>query len=82
MTNLERLIKAHTQATTVITLSAATQRWAEELAREEANDPEFRAEMRALIRKHFGTTMRRLARKQNGRRGPSRKRPSPKRSSR
>ena len=74
MTHLERLIKANTEATTVTTLSAATERVCEELARETVNDPEFRAELRALIRKHFSTTMRRLKQNRNGRRGASGKR--------
>jgi hypothetical protein len=66
MTNLERLIQAHTRASTLTTISAATERVAEELARETVNDPAFRAELRALIRKHFSTTIEQLD--SNGRR--------------
>jgi hypothetical protein len=73
MTHLERLIKAHTEASTSTTLSAATERVAEELAREAVKDPAFRAELQALIRKHFGATMQKLARNRNGRRRRARK---------
>lgn len=68
MTNLERLIRAHTEATTFTTLSAATERVAEEMAREAVKDPAFRAELQALVRKYFSTTMHGLARNRNGRR--------------
>jgi hypothetical protein len=62
MTHLERLIKAHTEATSVATLSAATERFAEELAREWLKDPAVRAEVQALVREHFAGTMRALQR--------------------
>lgn len=66
VTNLERLIKGHVEAATVATLSGATERIAEEIARELLKDETFRAEMHALVRKHFGVTMQALAK--NGRR--------------
>jgi hypothetical protein len=65
MTNLERLIKAHTEATTVATIGSATEKIAEEIARDLLRDPTFRAEMQALVRVHFITTMHGLAK--NGR---------------
>lgn len=58
MTNLERLIKAHVEAATVTTISGATERIAEELARELLKNKTFRAEMQALVRTHFAATMR------------------------
>jgi len=74
MTNLERLIKAHTEATTVTTLSVATERAAEELAREMLADPAVRAELRALVRTHFAATIATLRR--DGRNTPhARRRP-------
>ena len=66
MTNLERLVKAHTEAATLTTISSATERIAEELARELLKDETFRAEMQALVRTHFTATLRALAK--NGRR--------------
>jgi hypothetical protein len=66
MTTLERLIKSHVEAATVATLSGATERIAEEMARELLKDKTFRAEMQVLVRKHFNTTMQALAK--NGRR--------------
>lgn len=66
MTNLERLIKAHTEATTITTLSSATEKVAEEMAREFAKTPEFKAEVQKLVRLFFGGTMQALA-KSNGR---------------
>jgi phosphoserine phosphatase len=57
MTNLERLIKAHVEAATVATLSGATERIAEEMARELLKDEAFRSEMQSLVRRHFTTTM-------------------------
>ena len=58
VTNLERLIKGHVEAATVATLSGATERIAEEIARELLKDETFRAEMHALVRKHFGAQCR------------------------
>lgn len=66
MTNLERLIKAHVEAAPVATLGGATERIAEEMARELLRDKSFRAELQALVRKHFSSTMQSLAK--NGRR--------------
>jgi len=60
MTNLEKLIAAHVQTTVVATLSAATQRVAEEMAREALKDPAWRKEMQALTRKYFGETLEAL----------------------
>jgi hypothetical protein len=79
MTNLERLIEAHVQATTITTLSAATERLTEELAREFLKDPKVRAELHALVDKHFGATMTAL--RTNGRR-PKRARRESKRARR
>jgi hypothetical protein len=61
VTNLERLIKAHTEATTVTMISAATERLAEEMAREVVKDPAFRAELQRLVRTHFSASMEALA---------------------
>jgi hypothetical protein len=66
MTNLERLIKAHVEAATVTTISGATERVAEEMARELLKDETFRAEMQALVRTHFTATMQQLAKPANG----------------
>lgn len=60
MTNLERLIKAHTEATTITTLSATTERFIEELAREWMKDEAVKAEIQALARKYFATTVETL----------------------
>jgi hypothetical protein len=74
MTNLERLIKAHVEAATVTTPTGATERIAEEMAREILKDEAFRAEMRSLVRKHFAATMQELARVGNGTRRRTRSR--------
>lgn len=74
MTNLERLIKAHVEAATVTTISGATERIAEEMARELLKDETFRAEMQALVRTHFTGTMQQLARPGNGTRRRTRPR--------
>jgi hypothetical protein len=66
MTNLERLIKANVEAATVATISGATERIAEEMARELLKDQTFRAEMQALVRAHFTATLQGLARTANG----------------
>lgn len=65
MTNLERLIKAHTEGAVITTVTTATETIAEEMARELLKDPAFRAEMQALVRTHFTATVRALSR--NGR---------------
>lgn len=66
MTNLERLIKAHTEGAVITTVTTATEKVAEEMARELLKDPTFRAEMQTLVRTHFTATLRALGR--NGRR--------------
>lgn len=53
MTNLERLIKAQVERTTVTTLTTATDKIAEEMAREILKDRAFREEMQTMIRRHF-----------------------------
>lgn len=70
MTNLERLIKAHVATASATTISGATERIAEEMARELLRDKSFRAELQALVRKHFSSTMQSLAK--NGRRSRGR----------
>jgi hypothetical protein len=57
MTSLERLVRDNVARTTVTTISTATERLAEELAREFLKDPAVRAELHALIQKHFGATI-------------------------
>ena len=61
MTNLERLIKAHTEATTATTISSATEKLADEMAREAVKDPVFRKELQRLVRTYFSGTMQALA---------------------
>lgn len=68
MTNLERLIKVHVETATITTLSGATEKIAEEMARELLRDKTFRAELQALVRKYFSSTTQSLAK--NGRRRP------------
>ena len=72
MTNLERLIRANVEAATVTTISSATERIAEEMARELLKDASFRVEMQTLVRKYFTSTMQSLGK--NGRQGRARKR--------
>ena len=76
MTNLERLIKAHTEATTITTLSSATEKIAEEMAREAVKDPAFREELQRLVRTYFSATMQTLAKngRKAARRPPTRRR--------
>ena len=57
MTNLEKLIEAHTQHATMLTISSATEKIAEEMAREILRDPEFREEIRQVIRASFRRTV-------------------------
>jgi hypothetical protein len=57
MTPLEQLIQQQVTASMVTRVSLATDKIAEELAQEILRDPVFRAEMQAMIRKAFGTTM-------------------------
>jgi hypothetical protein len=62
MTNLERLIQAHVESATLTTISSATEKIAEEMAREILKDPEIRAEMQRLVRWAFRETMLTLRR--------------------
>jgi hypothetical protein len=57
LTSLERLVRETVARTTVTTISNATERIAEEMAREILKDPAWRAAMQALIRKHFTATV-------------------------
>jgi hypothetical protein len=54
------------ESATVTTVSGATERIAEEMARELLRDETSRAELQDLVRKHFSSTMQTLAK--NGRR--------------
>ncbi|PYR95404.1 MAG: hypothetical protein DMF84_01215 [Acidobacteria bacterium] len=72
MTHLEKLIQAHVAGATVTTITTATEKIAEEMAREILKDPTWRAEMQTLIRRHFTHTVTAL-RKNGGR--PRRRRP-------
>lgn len=60
MTELEKLVAAHVQQTVVVTLSAATEKIAEEIAREALKDPAWRAELAALTRQYFAHTVAEL----------------------
>ena len=62
MTSLDRLIKARVEQTTLTTMSQATERLAEEMAREMLRDPAVRAELQHLVRTHFGGTIAALRR--------------------
>lgn len=62
MTHLERLIKAHTEGAVITTVTTATEKIAEEMARELLKDPAFRAEMQTIVRTHFTATVRALGR--------------------
>jgi hypothetical protein len=66
MTHLEKLIKAHVEGATVTTITTATERIAEQMAREILKDPTFRDEMQTMIRRHFRNTRATLG--ANGRR--------------
>jgi hypothetical protein len=77
MTNLERLIREQVRVTTVKTVSTATDKVAEELAREILKDPAWRLQMRQLIERHAHATMRQLLAPANGRK-PRRRRRRPK----
>jgi hypothetical protein len=66
MTSLERLVRDSVARTTVTTISTATERLTEELAREFLKDPAVRAELHALIQKHFGATIGVLRTRSNG----------------
>jgi predicted component of type VI protein secretion system len=61
VTHLEKLIEAHTQQATLLTISGATERIAEEMASEILKDPEFREEMRHLIRASFRRALQSLS---------------------
>jgi hypothetical protein len=72
MTALQRLIVAQTKHTTVTTISAATAKIAEEIAREIIREPAFKASMKALIRDISFSTVSDLAK--NGRKPRTRRR--------
>ena len=57
MNNLDKLIQQHTAHAVVTAISGATERLAEELAREMLKDPETRAELQRAVRSAFGLTM-------------------------
>lgn len=57
MTQLERLIQQQVAASLVTTVSRATDKIAEEMAREILKDPAFREQMQALIRRAFAATV-------------------------
>jgi hypothetical protein len=61
VTHLEKLIEAHTQQATLLTISSATEKIAEQIAREILKDPEFREQMRQWIRASIGRTMESLS---------------------
>jgi len=61
MTQLEHLIQQQVAASVVTTVSRATDKIAEELAREILKDVAFREEMRALIKRAFAVTLTQLA---------------------
>lgn len=65
MTHLEKLVKAHVESATVTTITTATEKVAEEMAREILKDPAFREQMQTMIRRHFTQTPASLGR--NGR---------------
>lgn len=60
MTNLERLIEAHVEHATVLTISTTTERLAESLARELLKDPQVKADLLHLVRTAFARTTGRL----------------------
>jgi hypothetical protein len=64
MTQLEHLIQQQVAASVVTTVSRATDKIAEELAREILKDVAFREEMRMLIKRAFATTLTQLATEQ------------------
>ncbi|HEY3159251.1 MAG TPA: hypothetical protein VGJ78_09860 [Vicinamibacterales bacterium] len=72
MTHLEHLINTRVEAATVTTITTATEKIAEEMAREILKDPVFREEMQTMIRRHFRTTIEALGTANNGRRAPGR----------
>jgi hypothetical protein len=72
MTHLEHLIQRHVEAATVTTISNATEKVAEEMAREILKDEAFRARMRDLITRYFTQTVEALA-AEDGRRGRRRR---------
>jgi hypothetical protein len=57
MTPLEHLIHQQVSNSVVTTVSRATDKIAEEMAREILKDPAFRQELQALIRRAFTTTV-------------------------
>lgn len=64
MNQLEHLIQQQVAASVVTTVSRATDKIAEELAREILKDAAFRDEMRTLIKRAFAATLTHLATEQ------------------
>lgn len=60
MTQFETLIQQQVARSVVTTISQATDKIAEEMAREILKDPAFRQEMQALIRRAFRVTVGQL----------------------
>jgi len=56
MTQLERLIQAHTQRATLETIATRSDTVAEEMARELLRDPVIRTELKALVLAAFKAT--------------------------
>ena len=76
-TTLEQLIERRVQAATVLTVSSATERLGEEMARELIKTPEFRRTLRVLAHEAFQRTVSALSTTTNSRkRGPKSKRPT------
>ena len=61
MTHFEQLIQDAVSRSAVTTLDRATEKIAEEMAREILRDPAFRQEMQTWVRRAFRTTMSQLA---------------------
>lgn len=71
-TALEKLVQETVRSSVATTLVLATDRIAEQMAREILTDPTFRAELQSLIRTAFSATVRELG--ANGH--PRRRRPA------
>lgn len=61
MTLLEELVRRHVAGSLTATLSRATDRIAESLAEDILRDPQFRAQMRALVERAFLQSLNELA---------------------
>jgi hypothetical protein len=61
MTYLETLVRQHVAGSVTATLSRTAERIAESLAEEILRDPQFRADMRALVARAFRQTLGELA---------------------